>query len=265
MRHECNLRGLPEVGGFSAHVRPGYDQQQILRAIHVKIVGNELAGLALFHDPFDNGMAAFLNQQFSVVRKFRTMVVALSGDAGKASEHVELRQHSRGLANARGMTAHLASNAHEQVALQRVAALVGVEDLYLQLFQLRGGKTFSVHQRLLAFVVRRRQMHVGPGDFNVIAEDVVEAHFERSDARSFALTLFKLGKNAFGVLPQIAQLIELGMKAGANHSAFTQQYGRFGMYRLLQEFVNIRQLIQLVMQPADAGRLEMLQISPQDG
>ncbi len=64
--------------------------------------------------------------------------------------------------------------------------LFGVEDFALVVLQLRRGEALGVDQRLLALVIGRREVQIGFRDFDVVAEDVVEADFERLRCRCAA-------------------------------------------------------------------------------
>jgi len=56
-------------------------------------------------------------------------------------------------------------------------------------------------------------MLIGAGDFDVVAEDVVEAHLERSDAGALALAGFDLGNVSLAVLAEVAEFIEFGYES----------------------------------------------------
>ena len=104
--------------------------------------------------------------------------------------------------------------------------LFGGEDFALVLLQLGRGEALGVDQRLLALVVGGGQMQVGLGDFDVVAEDVVEADLERLDAGAGALAGFDLGDELAAVLAEVAQFVELGVVAGADGAAVGEVDGR---------------------------------------
>ena len=70
-------------------------------------------------------------------------------------------------------------------------------------------------------------MQIGLGDFDVVAEDVVEADLERCDAGASALALLYLHEVRAAVLRDIAQLVERGVETGANRPAVGKIHGRF--------------------------------------
>ena len=88
--------------------------------------------------------------------------------------------------------------------------LFGVEHFALVILQLGGGEALGVDQGLLAFVVGGREVQIGAGDFDVVAEDVVEADLQRGDAGALALAGFDLGDVLVAVLAEVAELVELG-------------------------------------------------------
>ncbi len=56
------------------------------------------------------------------------------------------------------------------------------------------------------------------GNFDVIAEDLVEADFQGIDAGAFAFALFHGGDDLFAVLAEVTEVVELGVKAETNHA-----------------------------------------------
>ena len=97
--------------------------------------------------------------------------------------------------------------------LERQNLLLGVEHLALVVLQLRRGEALGVDQRLLAFVIGGREVQIGVGDFDVVAEDVIEADLERLDAGALPLARFDLRDVLAAVLAEIAQLVELGIES----------------------------------------------------
>src|SRR5262245_7804650 len=87
-------------------------------------------------------------------------------------------------------------------------------------------------------------MKVGFGDFNVVAKDLIEADFERSDAGAFALALFHGGDDLLAVLGEVSELVEFGVKAGADHTGVGGKgrwfvgNGTFELVTDVGEFIN---------------------------
>src|SRR5205085_9111499 len=70
-------------------------------------------------------------------------------------------------------------------------AVFRAEDFSLPILQFRRRVTFGIGERLPPLVINRHTRGVGFGDFNKIAEDVVEANPERSDAGARTLARFQ--------------------------------------------------------------------------
>ena len=66
---------------------------------------------------------------------------------------------------------------------------------------------------------------VGVGDLQVVPEDLVEAHLERRDAGAVALALLQGGDVLLAAVAEVAQLVELGVVAGADHVAVGEDGG----------------------------------------
>ncbi len=68
---------------------------------------------------------------------------------------------------------------------------------------------------------------IGFGDFDVIAEDVVEADFQRADAGAGALALLDLGEVGVAVVRDVAEFVETRVEAVADRAAVVEVDGRF--------------------------------------
>ena len=59
----------------------------------------------------------------------------------------------------------------------------------------------------------------------------VVAHLQRGDAGTLALARLHLGQKAVAAGVDVAQLVELGIEAGADHAAVTNHRGRLVQQR----------------------------------
>src|SRR5207248_10500683 len=110
------------------------------------------------------------------------------------------------------------------------------------------GEAFGIHQRLLALVIGRSEMQVGPGDLDVIAEDGVELHFERLDADPLAFPLFDVRDVALAVVAEIAQLIEFLIDSIANDAAISEAQRRLGDDGALDLRTQIREFVEQMVE-----------------
>src|SRR5258708_39306073 len=94
-------------------------------------------------------------------------------------------------------------------------------------------------------------MQVGLGDFNVVAEDVVEADFEGGDVSALALALFHGSDDLFAVLAEVAQLSELDVKAAADDAGIGGESGRIVGEGTFPDFAAIGELVDLVVKMAE--------------
>ena len=143
----------------------------------------------------------------------------------------------------------------EQFLFERENLVLGVEHFALVILQFRRGEAFGVGQRLLALVVGGRQVLIGAGDLDVVAEDVVEAHLERGDAGALPLARLDLRDVLLAVLAEIAQLVEFGVVSGANRAAIRQVERRFVGDGFQNEVADVGQLVEPVVQVAQARGL----------
>ncbi len=146
----------------------------------------------VFRNLLDHRMPAGRDAHLAIGRKRRPRVAVLRRHLGQRRRDIQFRDGRRRgfdpLRMARGQLPHF----REDPLLQREDLLFGVQHLALVILQLRRGEALRVHQRLLALVIRRREMQIGVRDLDVIAEDVVEPDLQRLNAGARALPRFDL-------------------------------------------------------------------------
>ena len=81
-----------------------------------------------------------------------------------------------------GLRGHRSAERDEEFVLQLAGPVLGAEDLFLVLLQLRRDVPLGVLERLLPRVVGRDLRGLGVGDLDVVPEDLVEPDFEVGDA-----------------------------------------------------------------------------------
>ncbi len=101
----------------------------------------------------------------------------------------------------------------EDFALQRQDLFFRRKHLAFQFLQFRRGVAFRVGQGLLAFIAGGNQRHVGLRDLDVIAEDVVEADFQRLNAGRAAFARFDGGNILLAVAADVAQFVQFALRS----------------------------------------------------
>ena len=75
--------------------------------------------------------------------------------------------------------------------------------------------------------MRRHLVQIGPGDLDVIAEHRIETHLQRGNAGALHLIRLQLGDPILAAALGLAQFIQRGVKAVADHAAFLDGERRF--------------------------------------
>jgi hypothetical protein len=119
------------------------------------------------------------------IQNLGSAIIVVAGEVGEPCEHVELGEGGGGLLDGGGMFERGFAQVEEQFVFERVGAFVGAEDFFLHRFEFGCDEAFAACDGLFACVIGGDFGEVGFGDFDVVAEDVVEADFERRDARAF--------------------------------------------------------------------------------
>ena len=134
-------------------------------------------------------------------------------DRGQRGDGIDL---ANGAAGGEDGAAHLRNAIEQRVVQSRFDGdrfLFRADDFLFQHFQIGSDEALGVDQRLLADVVVRHLRQIRLRDFDVVAEDGVEADFQRADARPLPLASFDLDEDRLRVAGDVAELVELGVDA----------------------------------------------------
>ena len=109
--------------------------------------------------------------------------------------------------------------------LARQRPLAGRQRLVLEGLQFRRDVAFGRFQRLAAPVLGGDAVGMTAAHLNVETVHAVVAHLQRGDAGTLALARFHLGQKAVAAGVDVAQLVKLGIEAGADHAAVADHRG----------------------------------------
>ena len=197
-------------------------------------------------------MASCHDAHRAVFGKRRPRVAVSGSHLRQRSRHVQFRNRRCRRPNPLGMFGREHPHFREQLPFERENLFLGIQDFALVVFQLRRRESLGIHQRLFALVIRRRQVLVGFGDFDVIAEYVIEANLQRLDAGARPLARFDLRDVLAAVLAQVAQFVEFGVVAGANRAAVGNVHRRRIGDGGQNAIANFRQLVELLVDGAQS-------------
>src|SRR5207237_7237106 len=214
--------------------------------IEKQVVGHEARGAAERLQLYYR-MSRFHKFNFTAVIKARPDIGAVRRQLREAGQHVELRQRQRRLPDAARLGGHGGAQLGKNPALQLDNLFLGVEHFGFVLLELAGSEALGIDQRLLALVVGGRQMLIGFGDLDVIAEDGVEFDLERANAGALPLPLLD-GQNVLpGVVAQVAQLVEATIDTRGDDSAIAKAERRFRRQGGFNLLAHIAEFIQRLM------------------
>src|ERR1700733_6901633 len=96
-------------------------------------------------------------------------------------------------------------------------------------------------------------MEIRFGNFDVVAEDLVEPNFEGIDAGAKALAFLDGGDGLFAAAGETAKLVEFGVVAGANSARFVGQGGGIVGDRAGDEDADVGQIVKFGGEHGDFG------------
>ena len=175
-------------------------------------------------------MPARFDLEDRLIGQLGTAVAVPCGQLGQGGQHVELGQHRAGLDQTGRLGRDTVAQGRVQLVFQLVSPLLGTEDFFFVLLELRRDVPLGVLDRLLADVVARDARAAGVGlgvrDLDVIAEDLVEADLEAGYPRLADLLGLELGDPGLAAAGMAAKLVELGMITVADQAAFLDRQRR---------------------------------------
>src|SRR2546425_2372539 len=265
LRQDHDQRGLAQIGGFAAHVRPGDEQNLLPFGFETNVVRDE-ALAALPQQFFYDRMAPADDEQFTFIAKGRTHITAIGGELREGGQYVEFGDGGGRAAQARGFGGNGSTDFSEELPLEFKDALVGGKNFPFVFLQFRRSETLGIDERLLTFEIRRNEMQIGFGNLDVVAEHLVKANLERGNARALAFALFHRGDDLLAVPAQTADFVKFRVVARADYAGFAGLRGRLLGNGALQAFADVAELIELLKEMAQAaaphgcmGRKEFLE------
>ncbi len=234
-----NQRCLAHVSGFTAHVRAG-DHQHAALGIHQQIIGYE----RLIQQLFDHRVATFLNVKTGGFAEFRRRESQGGGALGKITQYIQFRQCLGGVLQGCQLLSHGFEDFIVEAFLTGQRPALGTQGLVFKFLEFRCNKPLGIFQGLAANIVHRRLVRLGPAYFDVIPVYPVVADLQGADASAVPLPSFHIQQVLAGVLADVAQLVQLFVKALpddptiANHDRRVVDDGAFQKVRQFRVFTN---------------------------
>ena len=192
--------------------------------------------------------------------------LAIAAVSGESGQHVQRRQRTRGVLDARRLGRNRLPQGFEDLQLALEDPLVGAEHLLLVFLQRGRREALAAGNRLFALIVGRHRMQVRLRNLDVVAEHAVEADLERVDPGARALALFHLGDHLPSRAADRLQLVELRVHAVARKAAVARERPRLVDERPFDDIPHVREVVELRQQAAEQGRLDFVehQAEPRD-
>ena len=172
-------------------------------------------------------------------KDFGANVIVLAGGAGKAVKRIHVRDCIRDFLEFGTPAVHAFAEFAENLVFKCMNVDFGIADDGFTFLHLGRNVSLTVHRRLLAdiFIGNRGcgLRHLGLGDFDVVTEHAVIAHFKARDAEAFALADFQGGNPFAAFLDVFVHRVKFCVSARANHAALADGQ-RQVIVKLREEF-----------------------------
>src|SRR5271156_2010380 len=220
-----NQSRLPQISGLAPHVRPSNQKQKLRLIIQIQIIRHKPLA-SLLQKLLNHRMPPARNHQNPALsfpaqrslRKFRPRIIPRSRNPREIHQHVQLRNPRRNAPQPPRLPRNSLANFHVQAPLNFQHPLFRGQYLPLMLLQFRGSKPLRIHQSLLPLVVRRRQMQIRLGNFNVEAKNLVISNLQRPNPSPLPLALLHRSNDLPPLPRNIVHLVELRIESPPNHS-----------------------------------------------
>ena len=213
-------RGLPHVGGFTAHIRTG-DKQDGFLLIHIQTVGDIAAVLHPFRK---DRMLSLFDDEF-IIRKLRPHIAIGRADLRKGRVAVQFRQRNRKALKSGKLTADLGKQFCEELLFNADRIFLRMQDLVFLLLQFRGDEAFIVYQCLPAHIAPLflHLCRCGLGNINIVAEYLVVSDAQILDSGTLAFLCLKVEDKLPSVALNTARLIKCFVIAVTECAAVRQR------------------------------------------
>src|SRR5579862_8951152 len=186
--------------------------------------------------------------------KLRSRVVSRCRNPREVHQHVKLCDGRRRPPQARRLARDRLANFAIQPPLDFEYPLLGRQHLAFVLLQLARRESLGIDQSLLPLIISRRKMQIRFRNLDVETKHLVIANLERRYPGTLPLTLFHRRDNLASLLGDVAQLIELGVIAAADHSGIIDHRRRLFRNSARNQIAHVRHLVHLIAQRRKPGR-----------
>ena len=248
--HQSDEGDLTDVGGLSGHVGAGENVKATGVGVHGGVVGNKFF---LDEGLFEDGMARVGEVEAAVGGEMGAGVLVELRGLGEGEEDVEGGEGVGGFLEGGEVFADLLAEVDEEVVFEGFGALVGAEDFLLHLLEGGGDVALGIGHRLLALVVVGDFVDFGFGDFEEVAEDVVEFDFEGFDAGAFAFGFLQFGEPVFSFAGGGAEFVQFGGVAIADEVSVFGGSGWFVVEGVSEEFGEGGEFLDLSFEMGNLG------------
>ncbi len=206
---------MTHIRRLSAHVRSG-NEFDVLLLVHDPVVRNVRA-----HARIQNRMLAF--EHFHAVAGVESgpHIAFLARQFGQRHEHVDSRQSVGARMQIEKIRLDGRQQLLEQLHFQLHFPFLGVEDLFLLLFQFLGYKTGGVGQCLLGHIAEFRldSFKISVPHFDIVSKHAVVADFQRPHFGPFPFFLFQSDDVVLPLIRDFFHFVQLFGVAGPKHAA----------------------------------------------
>ncbi|MNQ03551.1 hypothetical protein D3C85_162540 [compost metagenome] len=214
MGQQHDQRGLPHIGGFTAHVRPGDDQHARV-VVEAQVVGHEGRGQHLF----DHRMTALLDAHAGFVDEAWPVEVEVQCALAQVAQHVQFGQGRGAVLQRAEVTDQTFQQLFVEHLLAGQGAALGRQGLVLELLEFGGDEAFRALEGLAADIVGRGRLGLLARQFDKVAVHAVVADLEVGQAGAGFLAHFQVHQVLAGVFAERLQLVQLGVVAGLEYAA----------------------------------------------
>src|SRR5262245_4285684 len=116
------------------------------------MIGHELPRR---QDRVEHGMASGLDVEYRLGDDFRSAIALPRCELGQRAQDVKLREDRAGLNQTRSLSRDPVAQSREELILQLAGPVLGTEDPFFVLLQLRGDVALGVLDGLLTYVIAR--------------------------------------------------------------------------------------------------------------
>ena len=244
LRHQNDKGCLTHISRLTSHIWACDDRQSGIILIQICIIGNELT----IHHFFYHRMSAAFDVDHITIIHDRFHIIHALGNFPQGLQTVNDRHDVCTILDTFYFCCNSISDLAEHIVFHGRDLIISPKDNFFQFFQFRSNKTFRIGKGLFADICFGYHFQIGSGNFDIITKNLIVTNLQVFDTCFFSFFFFQFFDPRRTIFLCLHVSIQFIVEAFTDHTAFSDREGRVFHDGTGNQFMDIFQRIQLVIE-----------------